>query len=202
MEKQLTERIISYIPSIDEPLSADVVIVRGDKATYIYDVGNNAEVTKYLNSLPGPKHVILSHFHKDHTGKINETDYASLYVGNQTYKSLGIGTVVTEPITIEDGVKIDIIPCPSCHAKGCLVLMIADMYIATGDTTYAVYKNDAIVYNDSLLNEEILKLESLPATKYFLSHRDGRFLSKELILRQLKGVYAKRKPSEAYIEIK
>lgn len=200
MEKILTDEI-SYIPAIEEPLSSDVIIIRGKTQTYIMDVGCSEEVTAYLNSLPGKKTVILSHFHKDHAGEIENIKYDTLYVGNQTKKSLGIGEVVSKPLTIEDGLKIDIIPCPSCHAKGCLLLMVNDTFLFTGDALYSSYKDNNAIYNVSVLKEEIDKLKSLPASKYYLDHRKGKFLSKELNVYKLELVYNKRKVGEPYIAI-
>ena len=200
MEKILAENI-SYIPTIEEPLSSDVIIVRGKENTYIFDVGNNNEVTDYLNALPGKKTVIISHFHADHAGKLAETECEKIYVGNQTKKSLGLGDVITKPLTISDGIKIDIIPCASSHAKGSLLMMIDDTYLFTGDSLYSAYKDNNAIYNVSLLSEQIRTLKALPATKYFLDHRKGRFLSKELNIRQLETVYQKRLPGEAFITI-
>ena len=36
---------ISYIPASKNPLSADVVIIEGEEYLYLFDVGNNEEVT-------------------------------------------------------------------------------------------------------------------------------------------------------------
>lgn len=196
--KRLTDRI-SYIPCVAEPLSSDVVIVRGDSRIYIYDVGNNPAATEYLNSLKEEKYVVISHFHEDHTKKLTETHFDKLFVGNQTYKSLGMGDVVSSVIKIEDGIKLDIIPCPSSHSKGSLLLMIDDTYLLTGDSMYCASQNGRAVYNVSLLNEQIKLLDSLPADKYFLSHRKGQFYAKGAILMQLSLTYRKRLPGEAYI---
>lgn len=200
MEKKLTERI-SFIPAVEEPLSSDVLIVRGDSATYIFDVGHNTDVSNYLNGLPGKKTVIISHFHEDHTGGLNDINFDRLLVGNYTAKSLKMGEAVEKRLTIEDGVKLDIIPCPSSHAKGSLVLMIDDEYLLTGDSTYCTGKNDEYFYNVSLLSEQIKLFESLPATKYYLSHRAGRFLKKELIVRQLHNIFIKRVPGNPLIPL-
>lgn len=200
MERKLTEEI-SYIPAIEEPLSSDVIIIRGAGCTYIYDVGNSDDVTEYLNSLSGKKCVILSHFHEDHTGGLSHVFYDTLYVGNQTKKSLGIGEVITSTLTINDGVKIDIIPCPSSHAKGCLLVMVNNTWLFVGDSLYSSYKDNNMIHNVSILKEEIDKLKSLPASKYYLDHRKGKFVSKDLNILLLERIYAKRQPGEPYIHI-
>ena len=57
---------IKHVPSTNDPLSADVYLIEGDKYCYIYDVGNNENSLHYINQLGKEKVVILSHFHKDH----------------------------------------------------------------------------------------------------------------------------------------
>ena len=90
LEKQIeTVRIndrISYIKASNEPLSADVIIVEGDRYTYLFDVGNKDEVADYLTRLPMPKKVILSHFHPDHMGNIGKIPFDTVYAGANTEK--------------------------------------------------------------------------------------------------------------------
>ena len=200
MELSLTDKI-TYIPPTIDPLSSDIIILRGKQNIYLYDVGNSPSSLAWLNSLDGKKSVILSHFHADHSANIKALEYDELYVGNQTFKSIGTGNVVTAPITIEDGMKLDIIPTPSSHSKGALLLMVNDTYLFTGDSTYPSSKNDLPMYNVSLLNEQIKLLSSLPAKMYYLSHRNQGFLKKELIIRHLSNIYSKRKSGEAYITL-
>ena len=80
---KLTDRI-RYLQMSYEPLSADVVAVRGDSAWWIFDVGACDEAAKFINDLPRnlvddvanlaacnnaarlAKNVVISHFHRDH----------------------------------------------------------------------------------------------------------------------------------------
>jgi len=77
---------ISYIRASDNPLSADVILIEGQKYLYVFDVGNNEQVAKYLNSLPKKKRVILSHFHTDHMGNIGRVNWNNVYFGANTEK--------------------------------------------------------------------------------------------------------------------
>ena len=89
--KEKIERVsitdyISYIKASDNPLSADVVLIEGQEYLYVFDVGNNAQVAEYLNSLPKKKRVILSHFHTDHMGNIGRVNWDNVYFGANTEK--------------------------------------------------------------------------------------------------------------------
>lgn len=198
MEIAITDRI-SYIPQAEKPLSSDIVLIRGEKKLFVFDVGNNEEATKYLNGLPGPKTVIISHFHSDHTANLEETFYDELYVGLQTYKSVRRGIVVTDSVEINDGVKIEIIPVPNVHAKGSLMMVVNDELIFTGDATYAMWKDGKTIYNSQLLKEEIEILKKLKADKCFLSHDKGKIRSKKTILLLLENIYKKRTKDCPYI---
>ena len=198
MEVKLTDRI-SYIPQVERPLSADIVLVRGDSRIFIFDVGNNDAATSYLNELNTDKTVILSHFHSDHTANLEDTVYDELYVGLQTFKSVRKGTVVMEPVVINDGVKLEIIPVPNVHAKGALLLVVDDDIVFTGDATYAMWKDGKTIYNTQLLKEEIQILKELSADKCFLSHDSGKIRAKKTILMLLEGIYNKRTKDCPYI---
>ena len=53
---------IKYLPATDNPLSADVYCIDGDKYCYIYDVGNNDTSLQYINQINKENIVILSHY--------------------------------------------------------------------------------------------------------------------------------------------
>ena len=61
---------IRYLSATNDPLSADVYLIDGDKYCYVYDVGNDDRSLQYINQLSKEKVIILSHHHKDHTGNI------------------------------------------------------------------------------------------------------------------------------------
>ncbi len=134
--RRLTDRI-TYLPASDDPLSADVFLIRGDAHTYVYDVGACDEAAYLLRSLSEPPIVILSHFHRDHTGNIDRVPAERCYVGARTRKQLGFGVLVDAPIHIEDGVTLDIRPCVSPHAPGALIVTVDGTHTLLGDLTYA-----------------------------------------------------------------
>ena len=113
---QLTDRI-HYLQVSSEPLSADVVAVRGDSAWWIFDVGACDEAVDFINALPRSsegsthldnsecfknatvplkKNIVISHFHRDHllnvvrhcNGEVS-LDFDTLYVGSHASKVVG-----------------------------------------------------------------------------------------------------------------
>lgn len=113
---KLTDRI-RYLQMSYEPLSADVVAVRGDSAWWIFDVGACDEAVDFINALPRSsessthldtseriknatvplkKNIVISHFHRDHllnvvrhcNGEVS-LDFDTLYVGSHASKVVG-----------------------------------------------------------------------------------------------------------------
>ncbi len=134
--QRLTDRI-TRLPASENPLSADVFLIRGDRHTYVYDVGACDEAADLLCSLPEPPIVILSHFHRDHTGNIARVPVERVYVGARTRRQLGLGVLVEAPVRIEDGVTLEIRPCVSPHAPGCLIVTVDGTHTLIGDLAYA-----------------------------------------------------------------
>lgn len=198
MECKINDRI-SYIPQVEKPLSADIVIVRGDARTFLFDVGNNDEAAQYCNALPGPKTVILSHFHIDHTAKLSGIAHEELYVGAAVLKKFPEAFPVASPVTIKDGVTVRILPVPSSHAKGSLLLEVDGELVFTGDATYAQWRGGEGIYNAQLLKEEIDVFQKLSAEKCFLSHDHGKIRAKESVLELLREIYGKRTKDCPYI---
>lgn len=113
---KLTDRI-RYLQMSYEPLSADVVAVRGDSAWWIFDVGACDRAVDFINALPRSsessthldtseciknatvplkKNIVISHFHRDHLlnvvrhcdGEVS-LDFDTLYVGSHASKVVG-----------------------------------------------------------------------------------------------------------------
>lgn len=95
----INDRII-YLPASNNPLSADVYFINGDKCCYIYDVGNDDNSLHCINKVDKKKVIILSHYHKDHTGNIKYMEVNDLYVGKKTYEIIDKGKVVEDAFTI------------------------------------------------------------------------------------------------------
>lgn len=177
---------ISYIEGYDEPLSADVGIVRDGDVTFVYDVGNG---DRMLEAIPENINVVISHFHADHLGNIDKVKYTNLYVSNETYKHTRQGTIVNGGIKVGN---VHIFELPSCHAKGCLGLEVDEKYAFVGDGTYSKRNSEGYVYNSQLLKAQIDVLKSLKAETLLLSHHKGLCKSKAEVLGELEKIYSMR----------
>ncbi len=204
MIKYITDRI-AYIPASDEPLSADIGLILGDKRIYAFDTGNGVgplnELQDFLKGTDKEVYCVISHFHADHMGNLSLIRYDRLFVGAHTYKYSHAGEVVTSPVTFTDGVNVTVLPLPSSHAKGCLALSVDDEYVFLGDGTYPGTVGEEAVYNRGLLQEELNVLGSIPADKCLLSHKTRFVYPKSVVIRELENVYSKRLPGEAYIKV-
>lgn len=128
---------IRQIPAEDEPLSADVFIISGDEGEYVFDVGSSDAAYEAIASLEKPVTVILSHFHRDHTENMRRLQVAQTLAGVRTMKYIPAGTLVDAPLIIRDGVTIEVRPCVSPHAPGCLIATVDGTYTFIGDLYYA-----------------------------------------------------------------
>lgn len=177
---------IKYLPATNEPLSADVYFIDGNKYCYIYDVGNNENSLQYINQLGKEKVVILSHYHKDHTGNIADLYYRDLYVGKKTHESIGKGIIVEDKLTINDGVKIEIAHCISPHTDGSLIITVDNEYTLIADLYFTRPPFD---------KEKAMKMiESLRDidTKYFvISHQeDEKVIPKDKLIAELTAYFS------------
>lgn len=212
----LTDRI-SCIPASSSPLSADIGIIRGDNAVYLYDVGNGEESFAKLSAvLKNATNIqaVLSHFHPDHTGNLERLSCQRIYLGDYTEKHLykeksGIEEpepvaeqkVVTEKVTVLDGICLELFPVPSSHAKGSLGLTVDYTYTFLGDATCCTMKKGKQVYNVQFLKEELELLKSLETKYFLLSHKDGLLQPKDTVVEELELIYARRRKNEPYIEV-
>lgn len=175
----ITERI-TYLPATDEPLSAEVYLIKGDQRCYVYDVGNNNGSLRYINQIEKEKTVILSHYHKDHIGNIEDINYAQLYIGRKTYETIGRGEIVDEVCTINDGVKIEILQCISPHTEGSLIVNVDNEYTLIADLYFTKPP-----FEKEKAMQMIAFLEKLD-TKYFVvSHQKDKVIEKEKMLKEL-----------------
>ena len=233
---KLTDRI-QYLQMSNDPLSADVIAVRGDRAWWIFDVGACDEAVQFINELPRipveeaaipvdenganlaacnnaarlAKNVVISHFHRDHLLNVQRMyggeislDIDALYVGAYTSKTFGeiegvAKNVVMEPLALDDGVQIQILPMPNSHAKGSLALIVDD-FVFLGDATYPMVGHGAPdVYNVQILGEQIKLLKFLTPSRFCLSHKRGLVRDKTSVIQFLESVYARRQKNENYI---
>ena len=221
---KLTDRI-QYLQVSYEPLSADVVAVRGNSAWWIFDGGASDEAVDFINALPRnpvsenaatasiplKKNIVISHFHRDHllnvvrhcSGEIS-LDFDALYVGSHASKVVGEiagreKITVTSPLSFDDGVHIEILTIPNSHAKGSLALIVDD-FVFLGDATYPmVGHGEPDVYNVQILEQQIKMLKTLTPTRFCLSHKRGLVRDKTSVVQFLEFVYARRQKNENYI---
>ena len=190
--------IISYLPASENPLSADVGIIKGKNSVWIFDVGCSSAAEELINRMDKPKIAVISHFHPDHMANFEKVKSDEIYLGANTFKYVKRGNIVETDLFIDDGVKIHLFPLPSSHAKGSLGLETGE-YAFLGDSTYATMKRGRVCYNASVLKEEISVLKNLSA-KYFLISHDKNFVRKrEEVIAELEEIYSKRDPKESYI---
>lgn len=187
---------ISYIPCSNDPLSADIGIIREGAETWLYDVGADERA---IAGLAGSYHVVLSHFHQDHTGNLERLSPKALYVSGETKRHVGMGTVVERDVTIGN---LHIFPLPSSHCKGCLGLEVDGTYAFVGDALYSKFRDGCYIFNAQLVKEEIAVLKKLNAPHLLVSHFDGLIRPREAVIAELEEVYALRTPNCAEIRIK
>ena len=176
---------IKYLPATNDPLSADVYFIEGDKCCYIYDVGNNEDSRHHINQVNKEKIVVLSHYHKDHTGNTEFINYDHLYVGGKTFDTIGKGEIVEDRIVINDGVKLEIIPCVSPHTDGSLIVNVDNEYTLIADLYFTrppFDKDNALQMIESLKRID---------TRYFVvSHQeDDKIVSKEDLIAELSDYF-------------
>lgn len=191
---------ITYLPASRKPLSCDVIFIKTNECTWVFDVGLSTEAAKAIKAIEGPKKVVLSHFHPDHVLNLARVSYDELYVSANTKKYIFKGTVVKEPLVFKENPEIRICEVPSSHAKGCLCLICGD-YAFMGDGTYCKEKRLAHAYNAQLLQAEIEFLESLDC-KYVCLDHDPNFVQNRLDVIQLhKEIYARREVGNPLISV-
>ena len=176
---------IKYLPATSNPLSADVYCIEGDQYCYVYDVGNDDRSLRYINQIGKEKVVVLSHHHKDHTGNIDGVHYRDLFVGKKTYEAIGKGVIVEDTLTINDGVRIDVIHCTSPHTDGSLIVTIDNEYTLIADLYFTrppFDKEKAMKMIDSLRSID---------TKYFvISHQEEeKAIPKDKLIAELTAYF-------------
>lgn len=192
---------IMYLKAGENPLSADVGVVKGKKYWWIYDVGANDEAYDFIQSLEGPKAVVISHFHQDHIANLNRIKPELLYVGDYTYTKTKSGIVISTITEIDDGIVVRIIPCPSSHSKGSLLMEVDGKYCFIGDSPYCTSREGRMCYNAGVLLEEIRTLKSISAEYLMLSHANIFVKRTATLVRGLEYIYGRRQSNEPYIYV-
>ena len=213
---------ICYLPAAEHPLSAaehplsaDVVLIQAPDYVCIFDVGSSEEARLAIESVPGKKLVVLSHFHPDHTANLSRITFDRLYGGRETIRRTGAGECVDGPVRpmlqgcpdsdsrTEPSARLSlsILPVPSSHARGCLLLCAGTEIAFCGDALYAGVKNGRPVYNAGQLKAMIELLEGLEVKMLALSHDKEFVHPKEAVLDGLRQIYARRDSRSCYIDV-
>ncbi len=182
--KAITERL-SYLPAAEEPLSAEVYVLEGEKYCYIYDVGNSEEALRYLEGIPKEKVVILSHWHRDHTGNIERLGCRSLYVGKKTYEAVGRGEIVEGPLVLHDGVTVEILPCVSPHTEGSLIVNIDREYALIADLYFT-----RPPFDREKARQMVEALRQIDTAYFVISHlKEDKIVPKERLIGELSAYF-------------
>jgi len=186
---------ISYLEATENPLSADIGIIRDGDMLWLYDVGNGEQNFRIPE---GKCNVVLSHFHQDHIGNLEKVIIDTLYVSKETYRHVQCGTIVREDRYLGN---LHIFPLPSSHAKGCLGVEVDSTYAFVGDALYSKVKDNCYIYNAQLLKSEIDVLKRLQAPWLLVSHQSGLVRKREEAIAELEAIYKMRVKDEPEIKI-
>lgn len=191
---------ISYLPASEKPLSCDIIFIKTNKATWIFDAGMCSEAAKEINAVEGSKNIVISHFHPDHIFNLARISYDKLYVSKNTKKYVFKGDVIEGIKVFAEDPEITILELPSSHAKGCLCLICGD-YAFLGDGTYCKPIKGHHFYNAQLLQQMIEALEKIDV-KYFCMSHDQHFVQpKEAVIALYKDIYKRRTPNNPFINV-
>lgn len=173
---------IRHIPAVSETLSADVFIIEGDTRYYVYDAGASEAAYEAIAALDKPVTVILSHFHRDHIANLSRLTPDQILAGARTMKYVAGGTLVDKPLTIRDGITLEILPCVSPHAPGSLIVTVDSLYTFIGDLIYA---RPGTGQGEAKGMLRVLK--SLQTQVFVPSHRAGNpLMEKAALLKEVK----------------
>lgn len=196
MKENIINEKISYIECSDDPLSADIGIIRNGDSVWLYDVGSDeraiAELTDHYN-------IVLSHFHQDHIGNIGKLNIKEAFVSDETKRLVQMGTIVDGDIYIGN---LHIFPLPSSHCKGCLGLEVDETYAFVGDALYSKFRDGYYIFNTQLVKDEITVLKKLKAPYLLVSHFKGLVRRRDEVIAELEELYQYRDKNSSEIKVK
>ena len=196
MKEIIINEKISYIECSEDPLSADIGIIRDGDAVWLYDVGSDERA---ISKLAGKYNVVLSHFHQDHTGNLGKLSIKEAFVSDETKRHVQMGTVADRDIYIGN---LHIFPLPSSHCKGCLGLEVDETYAFVGDALYSKFRDGYYIFNTQLVKDEIAVLKSLKAPYLLVSHFKGLVRRRDEVIAELEELYQYRDKNSSEIKVK
>ena len=196
MKEIVINEKISYIECSEDPLSADIGIIRDGDAVWLYDAGSDERA---VSELTGKYNVVLSHFHQDHTGNLGKLSIKEAFVSDETKRHVQMGTVADRDIYIGN---LHIFPLPSSHCKGCLGLEVDETYAFVGDALYSKFRDGYYIFNAQLVKEAIAVLKKLKAPYLLVSHFKGLVRRRDEVIAELTELYQYRDKNSAEIKVK
>lgn len=196
MKEIVINEKISYIECSEDPLSADIGIIRDGDAVWLYDVGSDERA---VSELTGKYNVVLSHFHQDHTGNLGKLTIKEAFVSDETKRHVQMGTVADRDIYIGN---LHIFPLPSSHCKGCLGLEVDETYAFVGDALYSKFRDGYYIFNAQLVKDEIAVLQNLKAPYLLVSHFKGLVRRRDEVIAELTELYQYRDKNSSEIKVK
>lgn len=196
MKEIIINEKVSYIECSEDPLSADIGIIRDGDAVWLYDVGSDERA---ISELTGNYNVVLSHFHQDHTGNIGKITVKEAFASDETKRHVQMGTVADRDVYIGN---LHIFPLPSSHCKGCLGLEVDEAYAFVGDALYSKFRDGYYIFNTQLVKDEIAVLKSLKAPYLLVSHFKGLIRRRDEVIAELEELYQHRDKNSPEIKIK
>ena len=196
MKEIIINEKVSYIECSEDPLLADIGIIRDGDAVWLYDVGSDERA---ISELTGNYNVVLSHFHQDHTGNLGKLSIKEAFVSDETRRHVQTGTVADRDVYIGN---LHIFPLPSSHCKGCLGLEVDEAYAFVGDALYSKFRDGYYIFNTQLVKDEIAVLKSLKAPYLLVSHFKGLIRRRDEVIAELEELYQHRDKNSPEIKIK
>ena len=196
MKEIVINEKISYIECSDDPLSADIGIIRDGDAVWLYDVGGDERA---ITELTGNYNVVLSHFHQDHTGNMGKLHIKDAFVSDETKRHVQMGTVADRDVFIGN---LHIFPLPSSHCKGCLGLEVDETYAFVGDALYSKFRDGYYIFNTQFVKDEIAVLKRLKAPYLLVSHFKGMVRRRDEVIAELEELYSLRVGNRSEIRVK
>lgn len=143
--------------------------------------------------------VVLSHFHKDHTGNLDKLNVKDVFVSSETKRHVQTGTIIDKDRYID---HLHLFPLPSSHCKGCLGLEVDETYAFVGDALYCRSKDGYYIFNVQLLKDEIAVLKQLKAPYLLVSHFKGMIRRRDEVIAELEELYRQRDKHSPEMRIK
>jgi len=168
-----------YISEEPGLICPKIGLIYGRGGTIYFDTGASLKQLRLLEEVRAkkgfrnPSYLVISHFHADHIANFAYFSTCRVYGSKTTAQRIRVDETVHETAAIDLGdVKVEIIPFPSSHAKGSLILrLVGEEVVFLGDGVYeAVGFEEKDYYDRSLFFEMALVIRSLNAAHYVFGH--------------------------------